>query len=417
MNGTLRPILSLLLGFFFLIVGHGLQITLLPLRAHLEGWSSFEIGVIGSAYYIGFVAGCFGAPYLIRHSGHIRAFTALVALISATMVTLPLLVVFPAWFFLRLLIGFSLAGLYMIIESWLNDRAVNANRGLIMSVYIMVNYGALAIGQTMVTLASPQTFTLFAIATLTMSIAAIPLALTRQAQPTPIAIVRFRPLELYRASPVGLVGVCATGVANGAFWSLGAVAAVGAGLTVHSAALFMGLVTACGALGQWPIGRLSDRVDRRLVLIGLLVAAAIVGLLFAVLPVTGTVWFVLAVFFGLAIAPTYSIAAAHAYDHAQPGNFVETAAGLFLASATGSIFGPLIASPMMESFGTSRLFLFTAIVHIALAIYVWSRLQVRPALPPTEKTEFDLAATAAIGGAMPPEPEPPMVERPPDAAP
>ena len=124
MNGTLRPILSLLLGFFFLIVGHGLQITLLPLRAAAEGWSSFEIGVIGSAYYIGFVAGCFGAPYLIRHSGHIRAFTALVALISATMVTLPLLVVFPAWFFLRLLIGFSLAGLYMIIESWLNDRAV-----------------------------------------------------------------------------------------------------------------------------------------------------------------------------------------------------------------------------------------------------------------------------------------------------
>ncbi len=368
---------------------------------------------------IGFVGGCFGAPYLIRHAGHIRAFTALVALISATMVTLPLVVFIPTWFVLRLLIGLALSGLYMIIESWLNDRAVNTNRGVIMSVYIMVNYAALAVGEVSVTLASPREFTLFALATVTMSLAAIPLALTRQPQPAPVAIVRFRPLALYRASPVGFVGVSATGLANGAFWSLGAVAAVGAGLSIRDAALFMGLVTACGALAQWPAGRLSDRIDRRIVLIGLLLAAALFGILFAFLPVTGAAWFALAALYGFAVAPTYSIAAAHSYDHAPPGAFVETAAGLFLASATGSIIGPLIASQVMEQFGTSRLFLFTAVVQLALAAYTLSRLKQRAAPVSAEKSDFDLAASVPIGGALTPaaDPAPPAAERPPDAAP
>lgn len=417
---TLRPILSLLTGFFFLIIGHGLQMTLLPLRAHLEGWTPVEIGVLGSAYYVGFVGGCFGAPYLIRHAGHIRAFTALVALISATMVSLPLAVAFWPWIVLRALIGFGLAGLYMIIESWLNDRAENTNRGLIMSIYIMVNYAALAIGQATIVLASPATFTLFAFATITMSIAAIPLALTRQAQPQPVSTIRFRPLELYRASPVGFVGVCAVGIANGAFWALGTVAAVGAGLSVRDAALFMGLVTACGALAQWPVGRLSDRVDRRLVLIGVLIAAAVFGALFAFLPVSGPLWFVIAAFFGMSIAPGYSIAAAHTYDHAPPGAFVETAAGLFLSSAAGSIVGPLLASQVMEAFGPSKLFLFTAVVQLALAAFALSRLGRRAAPTPEEKTDFNLAVSVPVGGALPIDPDAiteQPAERPPDAAP
>ncbi|MCR4281801.1 MAG: MFS transporter, partial [Bauldia sp.] len=321
---TLRPIFSLLLGLFFLIVGHGMQIALIPLRAKAEGWSDVEIGAIGSAYYIGFVIGCVGAPYLIRRAGHIRAFAALVALVSSAMVAHPLWVAFPVWFGLRMLLGASLAGLYMVMESWINDRAANTNRGLTMSAYIMVNYGALAIGQLMVTLYSPLEFSLFAIATISMSLAAIPLALTRQAQPAPVAMVRFRPLSLYRTSPVGFVGVTASGVANGSFWSLGAVAAVGIGMSSRDAAFFMGIVTAAGALAQWPAGRLSDKIDRRLVLVTLLVAAAFVGLLFAFLPIAGKGWLVLAALFGMAIAPTYSVAAAHAYDYATKGTTVET---------------------------------------------------------------------------------------------
>ncbi|MEX2318849.1 MAG: MFS transporter, partial [Bauldia sp.] len=150
MTSTIRPILSLLLGLAFLIVGHGLQMTLIPLRAEAEGWSTFEIGVIGSAFYVGFVAGCIGAPYLIQRAAHIRAFTAMVSVATAAMISLPLWVAFGPWFVFRVLLGASIAGLYMVIESWLNDSASNQNRGAIMGAYVMVNYAAIALGQLVV---------------------------------------------------------------------------------------------------------------------------------------------------------------------------------------------------------------------------------------------------------------------------
>ena len=410
MRSTLANISSLLLGLFFLIVGHGLQMTLIPLRAEAEGWPAFQIGLIGSAYYIGFVGGCFAAPYIIRRAAHIRAFSAMVSIAVSAMVMFPLWVAFGPWFVLRILIGACLAGLYMVLESWLNEGATNQTRGGIMAAYVMVNYSAIAVGQLGVTLHTPSDFTLFAVAAITMSLAAIPVALTTSAQPAPVAIVRFRPLQLFRQSPVGLVGVTVVGLANGAFWSLGAVAAVGAGLSAQQAAVFMAIVTACGALSQWPAGRLSDRIDRRYVLIGLLAAAAIIGLLF-LLPVPPMAWFGLAVLFGFAMSPTYSISAAHAPDHAAPGTFVETAAGLFVSNATAGIIGPLVASLMMATIGSSALFLFTAIAQAALAAYVFLRVRQRPAPVAPEKTEFDLAATAPVAGGMPvdiamPDPDP-----------
>jgi MFS family permease len=405
MQSTLRPLFSILLGLLFLIVGHGMQLTLIPLRAEALGWSKFEIGAVGSAYYVGYVFGCFAAPYLIRRSGHIRAFTVLAALVTAAMLAHALWVAFVPWLVFRLVLGGGLAGLYMILESWVNDRASNANRGFVMSAYIMVNYAALAIGQFMVTLAAPTEFTLFAVAAMALSISAIPLALTSQKQPAAVATVRFRPLALYRSSPVGLIGASMAGVATGAFWSLGAVAAVGVGLSARDAAIFMGIFTATGALAQWPIGRVSDRVDRRLVLIAILSGAAIVGLLLAFLPESGWLWFVLAACLGAAMAPTYSVAAAHAYDHAEPGTIVETAEGLFVASASGSIIGPLIAAVVMQRFGPSTLFLFNALVHASLAVYILLRVRARPALAQALKTEFDLAASSPVSGGAPVEPE------------
>jgi MFS family permease len=386
MQATLRPLFSILLGLLFLIIGHGMQLTLIPLRAEALGWSKFEIGVVGSAYYIGYVFGCFAAPYLIRRAGHIRAFTVLTALITAAMLAHTLWVAFTPWIVFRLALGASLAGLYMILESWVNDRASNANRGLVMSSYITVNYTALAIGQFMVTLAAPTEFTLFVMAAMALSISAIP-------------------LTLYRSSPVGLIGASVAGVATGALWSLGAVAVVGAGLTERDAAIFMGIFTAAGALAQWPIGRASDRVDRRVVLIAILLAAAVVGVLLAVLPENGVRWFVLAAFLGAAMAPTYSVAAAHAYDHAEPGAMVETAEGLFVASASGSIVGPLIAAALMQHYGTSTLFLFNAIVHLGLAAYIVYRVRARPPLAQALKTDFDIAASAPMSGGVPVEPE------------
>jgi MFS family permease len=416
MRSTLAPISAILLGVLFLISGHGLLLTLVPLRASAEGWSPFAIGAIGSAYYVGFVLGCLAAPYAILRAGHIRAFAALVALSAATTLAQSLLIAVIPWIGFRLLFGACFAGLYMIFESWLNDRATNADRGRIMSTYIVVNFVAITAGQFMTTLSPPTGFELFAAASLTISLATVPLALTRLAQPAPPTLVRFRPAALYRSSPVGMVGVTLVGVANGAFWALAAVYALGEGLTPEEAAIFTGLATVGGAITQWPAGRISDRVDRRVVLIVLLSAAVVVGFLLAFLPIAGGLWMVLGVLFGAATLPTYAIAAAHAYDHAEPGNYVEIAAGVLLANGAGAIVGPLIASGLMEATSTAMLFLFTAAVQGGLALFVMSRLSRRAAPKAPEKTEFDFAATAPVGGIIAPE-APGVTEAPASQAP
>jgi MFS family permease len=261
----------------------------------------------------------------------------------------------------------------------------------------------MALGQLTVTLVSPLAVTLFAIATMSLSLSIIPVALTRSAQPAPIALVRFRPRALYEASPVGVVGVTVVGIANGAFWTLGAVAAVGAGLAAGEAATFVAVVTVGGALAQWPAGRLSDKVDRRVVLAAFLVAAAVVGIVLAVVPASATVWLVLAFLFGMATLPTYSLSAAHAYDYAAPDTFVETAAGLLLANACGSIVGPVLAAALMQQAGPAMLFVFVAVAQGLLAAYVVYRLRVKGPIAAEEKTGFDLAATAPVGGVIPPE--------------
>jgi MFS family permease len=412
---TLAPIASLLVGVAFLITGHGLQVTLVPLRAAAESWSEFQIGAVGSAYYVGFVAGCLGAPFLILRSGHIRAFAALASLTTAVTVAQAVFVDFWPWVAFRFAVGAALAGLYMIIESWLNDQATNETRGLVMSLYIVVNFAAITVGQLAVTLYPPTSFALFSLAGISTTLAVVPVVLTRSAQPAPITLVRFRPLALYRASPAGIVGVTLIGVANGAFWSLGTVFAVGAGLSASMAAVFMSAAVVGGALSQWPAGRLSDSIDRRFVLIGLLAAGAVFGLALAFLPLAGTAVLVVAFLFGVATLPTYSIAAAHSYDHAAPGTHVETAAGILLANGAGAIAGPLAASLMMEHLGSARLFLFTALVQLALAAFIVTRLRLRAAPAPAEKTDFDLAATAPVGAVIPPEalnPEDPNVARP-----
>ncbi len=404
MKSTFGSVSSLLLGVAFLIGGNALQQVAVPLRATAAGWSHFQIGAIGSAYYFGFLLGCVGAPYAILRAGHIRAFAAVVSLAAAAIVAFPLWMSFPVWFALRMVLGASLASFYLIVESWLNDRASNTSRGVIMSAYIIVNYVAMTAGQLVVGLYSPAEFTLFALATLSISLATIPVALTRSAQPAPITMVSIRPRALYRASPVGVVGVAAVGLANGAFWSLGPVSVIGAGLTTRDAALFMSIATVGGALMQWPVGRLSDMIDRRAVLMGLLLAAAVAGVLLAFLPGSMTTWYALAFVFGMAALPTYSIAAAHAYDYAEVGSYVETASGILLANACGAIVGPLLASSLMQQAGAATLFLYTAIVQVALAAFVFSRLRRRRAPVAPEKTEFDLAATAPVGGVISPEP-------------
>jgi MFS family permease len=255
------------------------------------------------------------------------------------------------------------------------------------------------------------------LAAMLASLAIVPVALTRSAQPAPITIVSFRPGALYEAAPVALVASFMIGVSNGAFWALAALSAAGSGLGVEEVALFMSLAVLAGAVGQWPFGRLSDRIDRRLVLLGILIGAAIAGLVLFMFASTATMLVIFACLYGALALPTYSIAAAHGFDKTPPSDMVATSATLLLINGLGSVIGPLLASALMAPLGPRALFLFTAATQAMLAAYVYYRIRVQVSLSPPEKTEFDVATTSPMGVAVttdPLDPADPLVAVPDD---
>ncbi|MGH6990154.1 MAG: MFS transporter [Stellaceae bacterium] len=397
MRKNLRPIASLLLAIGLLVIGNGLLITLLPLRGHGEGFGALSLGIIASAYYVGFGSGCLVGPYLILRAGHIRAFAATVAVAAAVTLAYGLVPNEFAWMFFRLITGFCLAGFYLVIESWLNDGVTNDSRGLVMSTYVMVNFAALTVGQLLITVYPIDRGGDFMIAAMLSSIAIVPVALTRSAQPAPITIVSFRPRQLYDAAPVALIGAFMIGIANGAFWGLAPLSAADSGLNVNGVALFMTVAVAAGALAQWPLGRLSDRVDRRRMLSVLLVAAAATGMVLWLLAATLRELLGFGLLFGALTFPGYSLAAAHGYDKTPASDMVPTAATILLVNSLGSVIGPLGAAGVMSAVGPRGLYLFIALIQAALAVYVVYRIRVQAPLPARDKTGFDLATTAQVG--------------------
>lgn len=404
MLGVLRPVATLLAGVALLLTGHGLLTLLLPLRGAAEGFDAIAIGLLGSAYFAGFVAGCLHGPRLVRSAGHIRAFAAVVCGVSAVAFAYPLIVGEVPWALMRFGFGYGLAVFYLVVESWLNDRATNATRGLLLGAYIMINHAAMAGGQMMLFAYPVSGFELFALAGILISVAAIPVALTRLPQPPPITEVRFRPGRLWRASPAGLVGSLMVGVANGAFWGLGAVAAVGFGLDARGAAVFMTVAVLAGAVTQVPVGRLSDRMDRRLVLAALLVVAIATGLALFLAAPGGLPLLALSAVLGAVALPCYSLAAAHAYDHADPSDYVGTASSLLLVNGLGSILGPVLAALLLEASPGGGLFLFMAATHATLLAFLLWRLRQRAAPAAALRESFDVAATspATIGAVLTP---------------
>jgi MFS family permease len=403
MATSLRPIVSLLFGVALLLAGAGLQITLLPLRGSAEGFGTFALGVIGSSYYVGFVSGCLTGPYMIVRAGHIRAFTALVAMATAAALAYPLAPQVVAWAIFRGLTGFCLAGFYLVIESWLNDRASNETRGFVMSSYVGINLAALASGQMLVTIYPVEDNRLFMLAGILTALAIVPVAMTRSAQPAPITIVRFQPRQLYQAAPVSLVSCFMIGISLGAFWALGPLSVGGEGFSVVEVAAFMSIAVVGGALAQYPVGRLSDRMDRRLVFLVLLIASAVTSLVLGVFSPMGTLLAVLGFLFGALAMPGYSLAAAHGYDKTAKEDMVPTGATMLLANGLGSVSGPVAAAAVMSYAGPRSLFLFIAGAQVVLAGFVFYRTRVQAPVAQPDKTDFDLATTSQVGAVTPTE--------------
>lgn len=405
MAQTLISVSALLLSVALLIFGHGLQTTLLPLAADRFYFSDFEIGAISSAYFVGMVLGCLGAPWIIMRAGHIRAFAALVSMMSAAAILHPVMVDPIAWVVIRIASGFCLAGFYMIVESWLNESATNENRGTIMSVYIVVLFGALMLGQVTTATMSVSSFVPFVIASVAVSLAVMPVSLTTSAQPAPITLVRFRPAQLYKNSPAAFVGVFFIGISQGALLTLSALYGSQIGLSTDQSAFYSAAIIAGGLLAQWPVGRFSDRMDRRVVLVAMGVGTALAAT--AIVFFSPTVFLVAtaaAVLVGMFSQPLYAIAVAHAFDHAAPEDFVETSSGMLLFFGMGSIVGPLLASVLMSQVGPSGLFIMVIIVNLMMSAFLLTRVLTNVALTADEKTDFEYAATAQVGTVISPEP-------------
>ncbi|MEM7696520.1 MAG: MFS transporter [Pseudomonadota bacterium] len=402
LRAALVPVIALLSGTALLTLGHGLQTSLVPLRAAAEGFGPLTIGLLGATYYAGFVVGCLLVPVLIQRAGHIRAFAAMLSCVSAAALAFPLLVGEVQWVVVRFLFGVCISGVLVIVESWLNARATPSTRGAVMSAYVVVTYFGLTVGQLGVTLQPIEGFALFSLCSILLSIAAVPVVLTRTEQPPPIPRVRFRPKRLWSLAPTAFVGILLAGITVGALLSLAAVFAVDLGLSTKEAATFAALIVLGGAIGQYPFGRASDFVDRRVVLLVAALLSGVAAIALALFAGSGpTMLYALAFTIGLVCLPLYALAAAHAYDWSDPDDLVETSAGMNLLFGVGSTLGPLLASAAIATVGAVALPLYLAAAFFALALYTLYRITRRERPDDALRADFDVYATAPVGSAAP----------------
>lgn len=359
-----------MLGTALLLLGNGLLGTLIALRGSMEGFSDQTLGLMGSGYFVGFFIGTYAVPSLIRHMGHIRAFNFFAAAIAA-FILLHSMVLDPwVWMGLRILTGIALVGFYTVIESWLNSQAQPGSRGQMFAFYMVVNMGSVAAAQQFLHLASPSTFVLFSIAAMMVCFSVMPVASTRLAQPVISKVPRLTLTQIWRAAPVAVVGALACGLTMGPFWSMAPLYATRLGLDEAGVALLVTVMIVGGAVLQWPIGRLSDRYDRRYVLGLASATAASCAAVMALFGHMNTVLFPAAFMFGGAVCAIYPIVVAHLVDHLTQDNILSGNAGILLLYGIGAMIGPALAGYLMTLGGPTAMPAFFVAVLIPLTLYV-----------------------------------------------
>ena len=379
---------ALLLGMAILMLGAGLQATLLGVRATLEGFSTFVTGAVLTGYYVGYIAGSLAAPTLVQRVGHIRVFAALTATAAASILVQSVFVGPWEWALLRGISGVCFAGIYVVAESWLNDRADRRSRGTLLASYMIVIYAALGAGQFFLNLADPRGHELFLLIGVLISVAVVPMALTAQRAPEFALPRRVTFRELLEISPLGTVGAFFSGFATATFFAVGPVYAVRTGLDTGDVATFMALGVLPAIVLQLPLGRLSDRLDRRSVLIGMAVSAAVAAAL-ALQARSGAPLFfgAVALYGGLSLT-MYALCVSHINDHLQPEQMVAASATVLLLNGVGSALGPFLVSAAMELTDPRAFFVGAIVMHAAFALYAgWRKRRVDP-IPGAAKTRF-----------------------------
>lgn len=374
MPSFVLPILPLLSSTFFLLIGAGLSSVLVQVRGGMEGWSPLVIGGIGTVYAIAFTAGCLIVPKLVLRVGHVRVFGALITLYAISAL-LQALLVYPAmWYIARAIAGFALAGSYMVIESWLNEKATNVTRGSVFSIYMMVTMAGLTTGQYILPLGNAATTELFIIAALFFAFAVLPTTLSSAQSPQPLSQASLDLKKLFANSPAAVIGNVIAGLVTGAWFSLGAVFGQDIGLSNGGIATMLAAATVGAVTLQYPIGRLSDRTDRRNVMImaGIFGVLAAVGAIIIV-PLNSAAVYPFSFVLGFVMFPIYGLNVAHANDYAEPDDFVSTSGGLLIIYGFGSMAGPLIAAVLMQLFGPAGFYVNMAASFAVYAAYAYYR--------------------------------------------
>lgn len=376
---TVRPLIPLLVAAGFLLGGNGLQGTLIALRGAQEGFSPGVIGFVGTAYFGGFLLGCLAITRIMKAVGHVRSFSALAAIASAATLMLVLVIDPIMWSAIRFVTGFCFAGLFTIMESWLNSGASNDNRARLLAIYRIIDIGSVTGSQFLIPVFGIGGFAIFAIMSIMITLSLVPVSLGDRSNPKPPEDVKLDLARAWHISPLAAIGCIAVGVTNSAFRTLSPVYAEQIGMSVADVVTFVAVGIIGGAIIQYPLGYLSDRWDRRMVLLATTSCAMMAALALAFLAGSNTVAnFVIVFIFGSFAMPLYSLSAAHANDRAEKSEFVLINAALMLFYSVGAIGGPLVAAGVMERLGPSWLFIFSAVVYAIFILTILYRMGARP---------------------------------------
>jgi MFS family permease len=392
---VVRASWALLLGMFLLQIGNGLQGSLMGVRGAIEGFTTVELSLIASAYFVGFLGGSRLAPKFIARVGHVRVFAALGSLISAVLVTYPVLTDPWAWMALRVVIGFSLSGVYVTAESWLNNAATNTTRGQSLSAYMLVQMLGLVSAQGILSAGDPAGFLLFIIPSILVSLSFAPVLLS--VQPTP-AFEASRPMslrQLYDVSPFGVVGMTLLGSVFAGQFGMAAVYATEAGLGLGQLSLFISSFFIGAILLQYPIGWLSDRMDRRILIVAAAGLGAGVGVVGMLLGHFYPVLLGVGLLSGGLAQPLYALLIAYTNDYLEIEDMAAASGGLIFVNGIGAIAGPPIMGTLMAQIGPGGFWLFLSMILAALTAYGLWRMTQRPTVYAGEE-EYEAVSYATI---------------------
>lgn len=395
---TVIHVWPLFFGLSLIGLAVGVQGSLLGMRAELEGFDSFAIGAVMSCYFAGFLIGSMAAPRFIQRVGHIRLFAALSALASVAILVHSIYVEPWTWAAMRLLTGFAFSSIYVVTESWLNQASSNENRGQILSVYMVILLAGICAGQFMLQMADPRSHDLFMFISVMVSVAAVPILLSVVATPPIEAAERVSIAHLWRRAPMGVIGIIIAQWCASVVFGMGAVYATRLGMSLQEVAYFMAAMMAGAMFVQWPLGKVSDLMDRRWVMAFSSVIAMIAAYYASLEPQASTRLYVLVFIFGGFCLSLYPLVAALSNDHLRPAEIVPASGTMVLISGLVSITGPMTVAFWMDTFGLNSYFLVLAVALFCMAVISLWRVMTIPALPERYKTQSTLqVASSPVG--------------------